>query len=243
MRTLLSLATLAACGPAVSAAEFHAAQSPTGETVSVAVVAKRDCKANVIGLQLYEVVLSGEVGAVVLYHAQYYRTDDRAIAADEETILVKGFPSRDTVEIEQRKEAKHWLIDRTAGRPFDEAARRLAENPESTEVVLDLYKKFRTSPFPLVTAPDRSRRRARGGSSARNAATARTSASHPRATTATSSPRAPPCSRSARSPRSNRRRTGEGWPRRWRVPSAECRRRASIGRIRRRRWPRPSRGV
>ena len=118
-----------------------------GQAVEVLLKEHRDHRGSLIGIQLYEITTTREVGTAFLIHKNFYRFDANEVIEDVQIFRLKGFLSEKSAEIEKLYYTQRWSVDQKVAKAFDEQAAMLSSGRLTEEQKLKLYKQLDFYPF------------------------------------------------------------------------------------------------
>lgn len=117
---------------------------------------------SLIGIELYELYVDGDVGHAFLSQRSYYRFDTKRVTEDREWYRITGYSAETVLEVDNEYESQQWNITPELASGFDRAARLVADKNTSIDDIRKVYSTLRSSPF-SVKAGEKDREGQRRG--------------------------------------------------------------------------------
>lgn len=143
---LLSVSVIAALSAQLTYAHSFEETGALGDQLQVKVLPKYS-RGNLIGLEIYEVWIDGNVGSAFIAHRAYYRLDTKRVTEDREWHRLTGYLGEAVLEVENEYESQNWSITLELMSRFDRATRLVADKNTTVEEIRKIYSAFRVSPF------------------------------------------------------------------------------------------------
>lgn len=102
---------------------------------------------SLIGIELYELYVDGNVGHAFLSQSSYYRFDTKLVTEDREWYRITGYSAETVLEVDNEYESQQWSITPDMASGFDRAARLVADKNTSIDDIRKVYSTFRIHPF------------------------------------------------------------------------------------------------